>query len=436
MYVKSMQVMQADAHPNADSLRVYQLSAPSLADLQVVANLENVYAVGDTVAVALLGAKLKDNTVIRRTRLRGVDSYGMIIEHTELPPGSDLSEVFCLRVIDPDEPQVSPWPSIEALHAVRETVAAEAELHGQDLPCLTYRSKIKLDGRNAGVQVGCDGKVICQSRGSVLSHTEDNLGFHHWFSKQNDFFESLALEDEDIVLFGEWCGQGIQKRTAICTIGRKIFAVFAIQVGDPRTGHARMVVEPEAIKEMLTDHSDIYVLPWLPPTFKLNFADTDSLRGVTEKISTFVEEVEKCDPWVLETFEVTGLGEGIVLYPMLEEGPDTYRQTRELMFKAKGEKHKTVKQKKAVQIDPEVARGIDEFAALVVTEARLEQGLTEALSDHLEMKGMGVFLKWLSQDVQKECQAELAVSGLEWAQVSKRVSTVARDWFKSKIETI
>ena len=39
---------------------------------------------------------------------------------------------------------------------------------------------------------------------------------------------------------------------------------------------------------------------------------------------------------------------------------------------------------------------------------------------------MGQFLKWISLDIQKESEAELAAGNLTWKQVNKSLSTAAR----------
>lgn len=99
------------------------------------------------------------------------------------------------------------------------------------------------------------------------------------------------------------------------------------------------------------------------------------------------------------------------------------------MFKAKGEQHRVVKNKQAVQLDPEVAQNIEEFVELFVTEARLQQGLTEACNGEVDIKKMGQFLKWIALDIQKESSAELKQSGLTWKQVHKPISNAARQWY-------
>jgi hypothetical protein len=103
----------------------------------------------------------------------------------------------------------------------------------------------------------------------------------------------------------------------------------------------------------------------------------------------------------------------------------------QLMFKAKGEKHRTAGTKTAVQVDPSVVASVAEFVALMVTDARLRQGLTEACGGARDPKSTRQFLEWVATDVRKESSVELAASGLSWSDVDKAVQARAREWFRT-----
>ena len=161
----------------------------------------------------------------------------------------------------------------------------------------------------------------------------------------------------------------------------------------------------------------------------------EQARLQAERISAEVDRIELEDPWVRDCFGVQGIGEGVVLYPHLDGEAVVDRQRlSELMFKAKGEKHQAVRQKKAAQLEPEIARGIDAFVELVLAEPRLVQGLAEACNGAPDVKQIGAFLKWIAHDVQKECGVELTAAGLTWEQVNRAISAKARSWFLKHLE--
>ncbi len=422
MPVIVMEIKTVNPHPNADTLVLCEVAAPGIEPLQVITKAEEHYALGDQVAIALVDSILKDGTKVKATKLRGCLSSGLALGQVGDPIGSDLSRVYC-------QPQVltqavfKAWPSIELLSNVRRSLGILGIT-----PCITYRAKIKLDGTNAGVQIYPDGQVVAQSRTQVITPNNDNMGFAHWVTQHLDWLTALSFADP-ITLFGEWCGQGIQKRTAISQIDRKIFAVFAIQHG------SQFIIDPEAITQWLPPHPDLFVLPYWGEPIGLNFGEPNQLQATIEQINQWVLTVEQTDPWVESTFGQAGLGEGLVFYPLNLEDQSLPVTFAELMFKAKGEHHQVVKTKKPVQISPEIAQGINEFVDLFVTPARLEQGVTEACHDQYEMHYMGAFLKWLVADVQKESVAELEASQLAWSDVSKAVMNAGRSWYKQQVDS-
>lgn len=76
-------VKQREKHPDADKLSVCIVDAGQGEDLQIVCGAKNV-AAGQKVPVALVGAKLPDGLRIKRAKLRGVESQGMICSAKEL----------------------------------------------------------------------------------------------------------------------------------------------------------------------------------------------------------------------------------------------------------------------------------------------------------------------------------------------------------------
>ncbi|WP_127544430.1 phenylalanine--tRNA ligase subunit beta [Paenibacillus amylolyticus] len=77
-YVKSK-----EKHPDADKLNVCVIDAGQEEDLQIVCGAKNVDA-GQKVVVALVGAKLPGGLDIKKAKLRGVVSLGMICSAKEL----------------------------------------------------------------------------------------------------------------------------------------------------------------------------------------------------------------------------------------------------------------------------------------------------------------------------------------------------------------
>ena len=416
-----MKVSSVEKHPNADTLFVHQMVDKNGASYVIVANSTNLYNVGDHAIVAKIGSRLNTGEYIDKVNVRGILSYGMALGKTEQEVGTDLTHEHCPAVSHVN------WPDITSLFNVNKYLQDNNEARP-----IHYRSKIKLDGTNAAIQIFPDGTLICQSREEILSPEKDNAGFARWVEENKEYFQSIKVQ-EPIIIFGEWCGQGIQKRCSISKIDKKIFAVFVIQYDQ------EFDINPETIRDVLPEHKQVYVIDFHNEMI-LNYENRELLTHQAEKLAKLIEEIEQCDPWVQSVFGIEGLGEGLVFYPVNESKIVDSKILidrsfyKDFVFKAKGAKHAVVKTKTPVQIDPEVAASIDEFVDLFVTENRLEQ--IAGKTGDIDVKKTGQFLQAFNNDVIKESQAELEVSKLTWKDVSSAVSTKARNWYLEQTRKI
>ncbi len=89
-------VLDAHKHPDADRLRVCLVDIGDGEPSQIVCGAPNVSA-GQTVAVATPGAVMPDGTQLKRARLRGVDSNGMILAEDELAIGTEHAGILVLE---------------------------------------------------------------------------------------------------------------------------------------------------------------------------------------------------------------------------------------------------------------------------------------------------------------------------------------------------
>ncbi|HEV3099886.1 MAG TPA: phenylalanine--tRNA ligase subunit beta [Candidatus Udaeobacter sp.] len=89
------QITASSRHPNADRLTVCEVDDGSGTKRQIVCGATN-YKVGDKVPLALPGAKLPNGTEIRKSKLRGVESEGMLCSPIELGLGSDAAGLLIL----------------------------------------------------------------------------------------------------------------------------------------------------------------------------------------------------------------------------------------------------------------------------------------------------------------------------------------------------
>ena len=164
------------------------------------------------------------------------------------------------------------WGSIELLHNAVRTLTMLHDL-GQPFPVVEYRGKVKLHGSNCAVQVKGEG-VFAQSRTALLTPEDDYKGFAAFVQSHESYFRSIK---PGIVVFGEWCGPGVEKGMAISQAAGKQFAIFAVKDGD------EVIYEPAAVRKYVPAEgapSPLHVLPWEGDAFTVDFGSRAQLEAV------------------------------------------------------------------------------------------------------------------------------------------------------------
>lgn len=323
------------------------------------------------------------------------------------------------------------FPSIESFaHVVR------GQRRFNNPAKVRYGAKIKLHGTNAGIRVENDGAVFAQSRSRDITPEMDNAGFAAWLEPQKEIWGDLDLPVGTVTFFGEWAGKGIQKADAVTKLNQKYFFVFAVQIDD------EVITNPACIETLIPDLDDVLVLPWDKIwEDPIDLGDDRSCEVFSKDLEKYVTMIGEEDPFIKGIFDVSGPGEGWVVVPITDlDGEEAeFGIDRDLYsaltFKVKTEAHSVKKGKKApVQI--EVPENVKIFVDMFVTEARCQQGVTEACEGIAETRRTGDFLKWLGQDVKKESEVELSAMGLAWKDVTKHVTKAAQVWWLAKCKEI
>lgn len=87
----------------------------------------------------------------------------------------------------------------------------------------------KLDGTNASITITEDGQFLTGSRTRWITPQDDNYGFSKWAHANKDELMKLGVGSH----FGEWWGQGIQRKY---DMGEKVFSLFNVsRWGDDET---------------------------------------------------------------------------------------------------------------------------------------------------------------------------------------------------------
>ena len=89
------EVLSVEKHPDADKLKVCQVSIGEESPLQIVCGAPNVIA-GGKYPLAPVGARLPGDIKIKKSKLRGVESHGMLCSANELGLSEDHEGLMTL----------------------------------------------------------------------------------------------------------------------------------------------------------------------------------------------------------------------------------------------------------------------------------------------------------------------------------------------------
>jgi len=318
------------------------------------------------------------------------------------------------------------WSSIGQYRNVVKTIQLYHERTEKEhlIPTVDYVGTVKLHGTNCGVRRTPSGKIQCQSRERIISNTDDNYGFTKFIEAIPEpdlrflFHKVSPNPKDDITIYGEWVGKGIQGGTGVSQL-EKHWVIFGAWVNEE---YVKNDVSWQTLDHRIFNILDI-------PTYEIT-VDFKDPEAVVEELQRITHDVEECCPWA-KCFGVEGIGEGVV---WVRKG---HPHLSDYWFKVKGQKHsgKSNKEKKTVTVDPQKVESIEQYVALVVTHERLVQGLEhlKEMNIDFEMKNMGKYLKWVNQDVQKEEMDTLEANELEWKDVVKQITSKAKTFYMDKL---
>ena len=320
-----------------------------------------------------------------------------------------------------------PFPDIKQFKEAIYHVKNHARYVGKDangdliydplkpLPVLEYEGTVKLHGTNAAICFDrTTNQYWFQSRENIITPQNDNMGFARIYENSLVQVPNLPIGDK-ICIFGEWCGQGIQKGVGISSLP-KMFMVFGVKIDDKWAN--KDIIKLVGNKELKIYNIYDY------PTFNItiDFANPELAQN---KLVEFTQEVEKQCP-VAKAFGVEGIGEGIVWKCVTPEweNPDFW-------FKVKGEKHSVSKVKKLASVDVELVTSQKEFISNVVTNARCEQSISKLKESNkpLSRESLGDFIRWIYNDIIKEDSETAKANGFDLTKMGGMIAQSAKTWF-------
>ena len=345
------------------------------------------------------------------------------------------------------------YPSTEQFNSIVRQVKRDAQFvsYNEDtkeviidkdakMPTLTFNGTVKLHGTQGAVIQHSDGTIQFQSRKNIVTTEKDNAGFAFFcethLEEFKNFFSQLREEYKDysIAIYGEFCGGNIQKNVAINGL-LKMFVIFGVKISPNNEDETAYWIDEKVLK---CDSLNPEVLIKNINDFETYTIDIDFERpdiAINKMLELTTAVGDECP--VGKALGKSGTGEGIV-WKRIVDG-------NRIVFKTKDDRHSkgTGKVKTLKPVDEELENKKREFVnKYACTEGRLQQMWTEIVhsvhngnENDMEMKDMGQFIRLVVNDTIKENSTEMLEMGLEPKTVNSLISKVAREFFKSKLNS-
>lgn len=318
------------------------------------------------------------------------------------------------------------FPSIEQFRHVVKDITHDTTFAGLDenaqpiyvnslLPTVEATLTIKLHGTNAAI--GYDGiNLWSQSRNRILTISNDHLSFASYVANHKSQIITTLQQHSltNHVLFGEWCGKGIQKGVGVSELPR-MFVAFALY----DLALNKFIDLPHSLFNPDMRLYNIYQFQ----TYQLTIDFTKASLAQKE-LTAIVQNVEKQCPVALALGKL-GIGEGVV-------GSFTYNDKR-YRFKVKGEEHFKASIKAPKLVNIENLDTINKCVQEITHVWRCNQALTEIFGPNFEttidIRKIGDYFKWIMQDTIKEESDILEKYNLTMKDVQRALTQHAKEHF-------
>jgi hypothetical protein len=250
------------------------------------------------------------------------------------------------------------------------------------------------------------------------------------FRSFSSYFD-CDLDHNTLAIYGEWCGNGIQKGVAVCNL-RKMFVIFGVKcVSHDGTNYWLDLADftrsnPHSRPIAAGDIYNIHDFPTYSVT--IDISRPEAAQNIISDLTLKVEE--ECP--VGKFFGVSGIGEGIVWTHLMTDGSCW-------LFKTKGTKHSATKVKTIATVDLEKVESVSHFVEMTVTTTRLSQALEHlycldpSLSTYgkeYNIKDLGKIIEWVRNDIIKEDSNLMGANNLTIKDIMNKLSTRVAEMFK------
>jgi hypothetical protein len=313
--------------------------------------------------------------------------------------------------------------SIGDIKQCAKSLVQQADYIGDQLKLMSVVLTEKVHGTNAGFSVDNKGNYWVNSRERILSLEKDNQGccaFVHANIKEFLYLANKCIAKapegwEVVTVPFEFGGDGIQKKSALSGIGKKVAVIFP---------YFKATIGDEGIWREMPYFMNTNVLINImgtPGCQKILAIDFKNVNASVNDLLKIVNTWETQSPLANYFSKPDNIGEGLVGHFFYME--NLFR------FKVKGTKHANSKVKVLQPVDDVKEQAKINFINFALPAWRLEQMAEGCYGP----EDTGRFMKALHADVLKECSDELVEAELSWKDVVQKLSKQAREWYNEYI---
>lgn len=302
-----------------------------------------------------------------------------------------------------------------------------------ELPIIKFVGSEKLHGTNMAVCFS-NGELWVQSRNRIATVDDDQDGMAQYVADHKaawmeiingiieyDFIDTIT---HTMVLDCEWAGGNIQKGNAACSDTDKAAYLFdhyrVVENGDDskQTFHSTAGIGHE-------DHRIFNMASFGEYVITLDFNKPEECKAALQGMA---EQIEEKSPIAAHFGKPSNVGEGVYLHSEPFDGHPMYK------LKAKGEKHGGKPKVPQAPVDDARIAYLTTIAEKVTPTWRLSQAITD--TGATERKHIGLLMKWVGEDIQKEEMPTLEEADVTFKDISKIVGNIVKTYYFNSLDEL
>lgn len=300
-------------------------------------------------------------------------------------------------------------PHIKEFKDIVKRVNYFCEKYCKQLPILEFVGRTKLQGSSVYLQ-RLNNEITAYNKNRVLTTEYDGHNFANYINSLptdilNMLFDDIGTKTDDIVIYGEWINKS--------STNDKVWVIYSYSLND---------VISNNVDNIYNHQYNIHNINQLP-----FFSMHVDFNCPQESISTFEQHVIESFNNLRQhnLFKHLEINSKEMVWYWKNAPEDTT-----MWFKTKTEMDDITSESIMNNAD------LEKIISYIVNTKRLQQALnytTMNISKSLNQSYLNLYLKWIKEDILTKEVDILSQHKLQWKDISKPVTNIAKQWFLTQI---